>query len=226
MLRWQVYPDIPTLEAAARDAVAAAAQSAIAARGSFRIVLAGGTTPRAVYSLLCDLSTDWRAWHVYFGDERVLPADHAERNSRMAQEVWLRHVLIPAQQVHAIPTERGLASAVRAYQELMAQTEAFDLVVLGLGEDGHTASLFPGDYWGESEAAPDVLAVRGAPKPPPERVSLSAHRLSHARQVMFLVTGTGKRDSVARWRKGERIPAAAIKPTSGVDVMLDAAANP
>lgn len=225
-MRWQVYSDPAALQAAAREAVAAQAREAIRLRGAFRIVLAGGSTPRALYSSLADLQTDWSAWQVYFGDERVLPADHPDRNSRMAEEVWLDHVPIPRAQVHPIPAERGLDAAVRAYQAVLAGVGEFDLVLLGLGEDGHTASLFPGDYWGEGEAAPDVLAVRGAPKPPPERVSLSARRLSAARRILFLVSGAGKRDALLRWRRGERIPAAAIGAPGGVEVLLDAAANP
>jgi 6-phosphogluconolactonase len=213
------------VQAAALARIAAAAQDAIRAGSAFHIVLAGGSTPRGLYVSLRELETDWRAWHIYYGDERVLAADHPERNSRMAHEAWLDHVPIPPRQIHPIPTEQGLAAAVLDYQALMASTGEFDLVLLGLGEDGHTASLFPGHYWGEGDSAPDVLAVRDAPKPPPERVSLSAHRLSRARQVLFLVTGAGKRDPLSRWRCGERIPAAVVTPPSGVDVLLDAAAS-
>jgi 6-phosphogluconolactonase len=223
--RRQVHPDAAALQAAARDLVRREAEQAIAARGSFHVVLAGGSTPRALYVSLIDLDTDWRAWHIYFGDERVLPADDPERNSRMAHSAWLDQVPIPREQIHTIPTEHGLDAAVQACQKAMAGVGDFDLVLLGLGEDGHTASLFPGQYWGESDAAPDVLAVRDAPKPPPQRVSLSAHRLSRARRVVFLVSGAGKRDALRRWGRGERIPAAAIRPVSGVDVLLDVAAD-
>lgn len=224
--RWQVHPDPAALQAAAADLVAECAREAIRARGAFHIVLAGGSTPRALYAALASLETDWHAWHVYFGDERVLPAADPERNSRMADEAWLARVPIPRAQIHPIPAEEGVDAAVRAYQALMAATGEFDLVLLGLGEDGHTASLFPGDYWGEGRSAPDVLAVREAPKPPPERVSLSAHRLSRARKVVFLVAGAGKKAALSRWQRGERIPAAAIAPAGGVDVLLDAAAAP
>ena len=224
--RWQVFPDVTSVQAVARERIAAAASEAILARGAFHLVLAGGSTPRGLYASLRDLETDWKAWHIYFGDERVLPADDPERNSRMAHEAWLDQVPIPREQIHPIATEQGLDSSVRAYQTVMSRVDYFDLVLLGLGEDGHTASLFPGQYWGEGDSAPDVLAVRNAPKPPPKRVSLSAHRLSRSRQVLFLVTGVGKRDAVSRWRREARIPALAIDPSSGVDVLLDAAASP
>jgi 6-phosphogluconolactonase len=101
----------------------------------------------------------------------------------------------------------------------------FDVVLLGLGEDGHTASLFPGAGWGVPADSPDTLAVIGAPKPPPERVSLSASRLRRASHVFFLVSGAGKCDAVRRWRAGEIIPASAVMPANGVDVLLDAAAD-
>jgi 6-phosphogluconolactonase len=98
----------------------------------------------------------------------------------------------------------------------------FDLVLLGLGEDGHTASLFPGHEWGTQPGSSDALAVFDAPKPPPERVSLSAARLSRARQMIFLVTGESKREAVSAWRSGKDIPAASITPPGGVDVLIEA----
>ncbi len=99
----------------------------------------------------------------------------------------------------------------------------FDLTLLGLGEDGHTASLFPGREWGTEPDSPDALAVLDAPKPPAQRVSLSAARLSRSRQVIFLVSGESKRDALARWRASENIPARAIAPEKGVDVLVESA---
>lgn len=209
---------------AARASIGQAAAQAIAERGVFRLVLAGGSTPRAVYQSLRELATDWSRWAVYFGDERVLPADHPERNSKMASDAWLAHVPIPAAQVHAMPAEQGLAAACAHYTALMGSTGEFDLVLLGLGEDGHTASLFPGHDWGAAADAPPVLMVNDAPKPPPERLSLSIQRLSQTRQILFLVTGAGKQQAVARWKRGEAIPAASVHCDHGVDVMIDAAA--
>ncbi len=225
MLRWQWFDNEADVRDAARSMIAAAATEAIRDRGVFQIVLAGGATPRAVYHTLRELPTRWDAWQVYFGDERVLPAGDPDRNSVMAAQAWLEHVPIPPAQIHVIPTERGLEAAADAYRRLLADVGTFDLVLLGLGEDGHTASLFPGHEWGTGPHAPDVLTVEDAPKPPPQRVSLSAQRLSRARRVVFLVTGAAKREAVARWRRGERIPAAAIQCENGVDVLLDRAAN-
>lgn len=97
----------------------------------------------------------------------------------------------------------------------------FDLVLLGLGEDGHTASLFPGHYWGVAESSPNALAVFDAPKLPTERVTLSAQRLNKTREVLFVIAGETKRDAVARWQAGADLPCRAIGPPSGVAVLVE-----
>ncbi|HET8898676.1 MAG TPA: 6-phosphogluconolactonase [Rhodanobacteraceae bacterium] len=221
--RWHAIDDPRDLARHACARVLAAAGEAIAERGRFDIVLAGGGTPRRTYALLAAALARWESWHVWFGDERCLPTGDAERNSHMARITWLDQVRIPASQIHPIPAERGAVAAAAAYGDALAGLGEFDLVLLGLGEDGHTASLFPGQDWGTQADAADALAVFNAPKPPPERVSISAARLARARQVLFLVEGAGKREAVARWRRGEAIPAAAVMPAAGVDVMVDQA---
>jgi 6-phosphogluconolactonase len=219
---WQLFESVAAVRDAACAAVVHSAEEAIAQRGCFTLVLAGGTTPRDVYRQLCSITTDWSKWHIYYGDERCLPTDHAERNSRMAEEAWLNHVGIPPQQIHAIPAELGPELGAAQYCRVLAQVGEFDLVLLGLGEDGHTASLFP-DNLLELDGAP-AIPVRGAPKPPAERISLSSSRLSNARRVIFLVTGAGKREAVKQWRNGSvKLPAAAIQPSSGAEIFLDAA---
>ena len=225
-VRWHVAADAAAWLDRARAMVAGAEASALASRGVFHIVLAGGRTPGLLYQALAEEPHDWARWQVWFGDERVLPPGSPERNSRMARSVWLDKVGLPAEQVHDIPAERGSAAAAGAYAELLAGVGDFDLVLLGIGEDGHTASLFPGRDWGEDLDGPDVLAVDGAPKPPAERVSLSARRLSRARGVLFLATGADKRSAIRRWRRGEYLPVAAIRPPAGVDVLLDPDASP
>lgn len=218
--RWHAQPNPEALERAVAAEVLRAAQEALARHGAFHLVLAGGSTPQRVYHALRQADTDWARWHIWFGDERCLPPDDAERNSRMATDAWLAHVAIPSQQVHAIPGELGAQGAAAAYAETLAAIGEFDLVLLGLGEDGHTASLFPGHDWGVAADAPDTLAVFDAPKPPPQRVSLSARRLATARRVIFLVAGTSKRDALAAWENGKSIPAAAVKPAGGVDIFF------
>ena len=221
--RWHPVADAQALAQQASARIVAAAREAIARRGSFSIVLAGGHTPQATYALLREASADWLRWHVYFGDERCLPVGDPERNSHMACACWLDHVPLLPEQVHPIPAQLGAADGAAAYTRRLRGVGAFDCVLLGLGEDGHTASLFPGHDLGVTGHAPDVLAVHAAPKPPSERVSLSAARLSRARCVLFLVAGPSKRDAVGAWRAGVDIPAAAIQPDAGVDVLVDAA---
>ena len=222
ILRWIGVADVTALRRAAVERIVGAASRAIQQRGKFLIVLAGGDTPASIYRSLRDAETDWSRWHVYFGDERCLPADHPERNSRMASDAWLDHVSIPADQLHPLPAEVGPERAARDYVTTLRNLGEFDLVLLGLGEDGHTASLFPGHDWGVAADAPDAAAVFNAPKPPPHRVSLSAARLSRARAVLFLVTGESKRDAVAQWGRGADIPARAICPDAGIDVVVEA----
>lgn len=216
--RWLVVADVVT---AALVGVAQAADRALSIRGEFHIVLAGGTTPKALYERLVGLDTDWSRWHIWFGDERCLPADNVNRNSHMATQAWLAHCLIPTAHIHVIPAELGAETAAAEYAEQLQQIDMFDLVLLGLGEDGHTASLFPNQFNPDETTA--AIAVHNAPKPPVDRVSLSVRCLSDTRAVLFLVTGAGKRDAVAAWQRGDAIPAAAICIKTGVDVLLEPA---
>lgn len=218
---WHLYPSAQELLERAEQAIVRIADQAIAAHGAFHIVLAGGNTPRALYQKLRGIKTEWHDWHIYFGDERCLPPEHAERNSLMAYETWLSHVEIPAAQIHPIPAELGPEQGAAAYAGILREVGKFDLVLLGLGEDGHTASLFPGHDWGVEADAPATLAVHDSPKPPPQRISLSAQRLGHAWQIMFLVTGVSKKNAVADWRNGVMIPAASIAPQHAVEVLID-----
>lgn len=221
ILRWHPVVDAAALRRVATQRILTAAVEAIAARGRFHIVLAGGDTPRATYVALRDADTDWSRWEVFFGDERCLPIDDIERNSRMANDAWLTQVPITPERIHAIPAELGAHAAAGAYAITLKGVDDFDLVLLGLGEDGHTASLFPAHDWGVADDAPDTLAIFDAAKPPPQRVSLSAARLGRAQQVLFLVDGETKHDAVMRWRAGDDIPARAIRPAGGVDVLVE-----
>jgi 6-phosphogluconolactonase len=224
-LRWHVEPTGQWL-ASALDWVNRAANMALAAHGRFDLVLSGGATPEKLYRVLATQPYDWSRWHIWFGDERCLPPGDPQRNSRMAQTTWLDRVAIPAVNIHVIPAERGAAEAAARYRQELSGQPAFDLVLLGIGQDGHTASLFPGHAWGEQADSPDALPVFDAPKPPPQRVSLSAYRLSRAHCVLFLACGADKRPALAAWRRGDRIPASAIQPHAGVDLLIDADACP
>lgn len=225
-VRWHGVAAGAALRQAAYQRILAAAARAFKRRRQFLIVLAGGDTPRGIYRMLRELDTDWLRWQVYFGDERCLQADDAGRNSRMAADAWLNYVPIPQDQIHAIPAEFGASAAARAYAEILRGIGNFDLVLLGLGEDGHTASLFPGHDWGVGPGTADALAVVDAPKPPPQRVSLSAARLNRTHELLFIVEGEAKRDAVTQWRARADIPARAIHPEAGVDVLVDSALLP
>jgi 6-phosphogluconolactonase len=216
-IRWHTFESQDAINQAAVARILAAANEAINQYGSFLIVLAGGSTPKSVYQLLSQQQADWANWHVYHNDDRCLPVDHAERNSKMARDVWLNHVPIPQNQIHDIPTELGNIEGAKAYAKTLAGVRAFDLVILGLGEDGHTASLFPNQTVDNSA---DVVPVFNAPKPPADRVTMSQNRLNKTNEVLFLVTGAGKQEAVDNWRKGVKIPATLIAPKNGVDVYI------
>ena len=198
------------------------ATAAIQEHGSFRLVLAGGTTPQQVYRLLAQAPADWPHWHIYYGDERCLPADDAERNSHMANTAWLNAVEIPQHNIHPIPAELGAAAAAAQYAKIIEQARPFDLVLLGMGEDGHTASLFPGQQHPQNQP---VHAVHNAPKPPADRVSLSRDSLSDSHEVLILITGAGKRAALAQWQAGEQLPIATISARQRVIVLTDTAAT-
>lgn len=219
--RWHPAADRSALEEAALAIILDSAAASIRDRGRFNIVLAGGETPRGVYERMVEIPTDWSAWHIYFSDERSMPPTEPEHNSYMAKEIWLDHVSIPEGQVHIIPGDVRADKAAAEYAQLLAGVGLFDLTLLGLGEDGHTASLFPGNPWGVAADSPDVLPVFNSPKRPPQRVSLSAARLSRSRRVLFLVSGESKRKAVTAWRAGNAIPARAIMPEAGVDVLVE-----
>ena len=203
-------------------AIARCADEAIAKTGSFHIVLAGGTTPRKIYGALRNIATDWGTWHIYFGDERCLPDGDAGRNGTMAMIAWLNHVPIPKVQIHSIAAHLGAHTATAEYTRILAGIDQFDLVLLGLGEDGHTASLFPGHDSGLEMSTHPVIAVHDAPKPPPNRITLSANRLSRADNVFFMIAGASKQQAVRNWRAGADIPARYITPANGIDVFLTA----
>ncbi len=220
---WHLYPGPETLAGALAAAIVRLARESIDRHGSFHMVLAGGNTPRTVYARIRQTGHQWERWHLYYSDERCVPRESPDRNSRMAEETWLAHVPVPVRQHHVIPAELGPGPGARAYAALLP-SHRFDLVLLGLGEDGHCASLFPEGEWPLLEAPfhPAVLPVRWAPRPPGHRVSMGSMRLRHTRRMMFLVSGSEKTRAVHQWRAGERIPAAIVG--AGAEIWLDEAA--
>lgn len=214
---WNWLENADQVAESACKEILAAAESAIAERGRFKLVLAGGTTPEKVYRLLAKSKSDWRNWWIYHGDERCLPADHPDRNSVMAAKAFLDLVPIPQNQRFDIPAELGPQQGALTYQRSVADALPFDLVILGMGEDGHTASLFPGHAHDPNEL---THAVFNSPKPPPERVSVSAKALSNAGQILILVTGANKKDAVKQWCSDADLPILSIS-NDNITVMID-----
>jgi 6-phosphogluconolactonase len=220
-VRWRYFPDAAAVADQTVRWVLASARRAIAQRGQFRVVLAGGSTPKQAYKQLAASDADWSRWHLYLGDERCLPSADKQRNSRMINKTLVKRSRIPKQQVHWMPAELGAEQGAHAYESIVAEALPFDLVLLGMGEDGHTASLFPGHRHDPERL---VVPVNNAPKPPPERVSLNYQALSRTREMLLLITGAGKRDALCRWRNGESLPVAMLECEAGIDVLIDDAA--
>jgi len=202
-LNWDIKDHADQVARATVDVIVDAAARAIAERGCFRLVLAGGSTPRTAYEQLAQLPLDWSNWYFYYGDERCLPVDHEERNSVMARHAWLNKIQLDQSRHFPIPAELGAEDGAEKYRQTIADIEAFDLLLLGMGEDGHTASLFPNQLW---QPDAEVIPVYDAPKPPPQRISLGPAVIHRARQRCFIITGAGKADAIAEWKNNGDLP--------------------
>ena len=201
--------------------IAAAVQEAIAARGLCRLALAGGETPRAVHEALASRKVDWARVQITFGDERCVPPDDADSNFRMAKESLFDRVSIPAGNVFRIRGEIAPEDAAREYEEKLAAVAArfgetryvHDLILLGMGPDGHTASLFPGSP-ALDETVRNVLPATG-PKPPTQRLTMTFPLLDAARKVCFLVKSAEKLPLVERIVAGDKsFPAGRVQAES------------
>jgi 6-phosphogluconolactonase len=230
-----ILPDAGALAAAAADFFVAESRAATTARGRFFVALAGGTTFTTAYRLLAEPprkeTVDWPRVVVFFGDERCVPAGLPERNDRAAREALLDHVPIPPENVHTVdvdkrdPAGRYEAELWEAFGVPLGVVPRFDLVLLGMGPDGHVASLFPGhDALRVTKRL--VVRIAGSPKPPPERVTFTLPLLNAARTVLLVASGAAKRDAVARVRAGDAsVPAARAEPAGGrLVLMVDQAA--
>ena len=202
------------------ERIAILANECLDRHGYFSIILAGGETPRELYRHLRHIATDWQHWHIYFGDERFLKIGDFERNDTMAKAAWLDYVAIPRAQIHAVPVRDNVNTAAADYAAILQQAPGFDLALLGLGEDGHTASLFPGDVPPDNSTAL-AIAVTHAPKLPARRVSMSPQCLSLSSAVWFVVSGSNKRKILEAWLAGAPLPPQAIAPHAGIDIFTD-----
>jgi 6-phosphogluconolactonase len=194
-----VASDVDALARVAGDRVRVLAAHAIAARGRFRLALAGGSTPRALYAQLAAASdVDWERVDLFFGDERAVPPDDAQSNYRMARETLLAPARVPPENVRRLRGEDpDLDAAARDYEAALGGPEAppLDVVLLGMGADGHTASLFPGTA-GLDERRRLCVAVE-VPQLATHRLTLTYPALLAARDVMFLIAGADKADTLA-----------------------------
>lgn len=189
----RVFDDAKAMGEALRERFEAQAKEAIAARGRYVVALTGGSAAGTLYPALVSARVEWTKVHVFFGDERLVPATHADSNLRAASEAWLSKV--SGVQVHAVKTELGAEGAAAAMEAELAPLLPLDAVHLGMGPDGHVASLFPGHAL-LKERAKKVAGLSDSPKPPPARVTLTLPVLAEARELLFLVQGAAKAEVV------------------------------
>lgn len=231
----RVLPDLITLSTAAARLFTDSASDAIRVRGRFLVALSGGSTPTMLYRLLVRAPIDWTRVHVFWGDERLVPPENLESSYGQAREALLLHVPIPTENVHRVSSEMEPAAAAMDYARVLKEFAAtslewprFDLILLGMGEDGHTASLFPGS---PVEVTEPVVAVTAQYQGrPARRVSLTPLVFNAARQVVFLVTGANKALTLNEvfndYNSLEQYPVRRIQPADGqVTWLVDEAAG-
>jgi 6-phosphogluconolactonase len=222
----RIYPDAAALSVAAAASLVETMQAAARRATRCMIALAGGTTPRLLYHELATTHRDrvpWSQVHLCWSDERYVPADDAQSNYRMVRETLIDHVPIPSENVHRMPTELpDPDAAARAYEVTLERIlgpglPSFDVILLGMGADGHTASLFPGSP-ALQETARRVVAV-GPPAAPSVRLTLTYPVLNRAARVEFLIAGGEKAPAVRRVLEAEcgpnECPATGVRPASG-----------
>ncbi|HMN96389.1 MAG TPA: 6-phosphogluconolactonase [Phycisphaerales bacterium] len=224
-----VHADPEALAEGAARRIELLAAEAIAARGRFIIALAGGSTPKRTYELLArrGAQIDWRQVYVVVGDERLVPRGDPQSNFGMAQEALLSRIPIPAAHVFPVPVELDDEARIAAtYADLLTALAGdepgppkLDLILLGLGSDGHTASLFPGHPALDERSAWVVATAPGTLPPPVRRVTMTFPVLNAARHVLFLVAGSDKSEALAAIISGDasvRVhPAVAVRPERG-----------
>jgi 6-phosphogluconolactonase len=232
-----VYFDVDALSRAAAEEFVQLAAASIRSRGRFTVVLSGGSTPRRMYELLAAQplrdGVDWSRVEVFWGDERGIPPDQPQSNFHLASVALLEHVPIPSHRIHRIRAETpDRAAAARDYQVEIARAfkvdaagipPSFDLVLLGMGSDGHTASLFPNDE-AVLEGRRWAVSVEAPQRPPPSRITLTAPILNRAREIRLLVAGQDKAVTLRAVLQGphepRRTPVQLIAPENGRMVWL------
>jgi 6-phosphogluconolactonase len=235
-----IYNDLAQLSAAAAEQIYSLALDAIRVRSYFTFVLSGGGTPEGLYRLLASRPYQsrfpWESSHLFWGDERCVPPDQPGSNYGRARELLLEHVAVPAENVHRMKGELEPERAAADYARQLARLATgdlpwprFDVVLLGVGEDGHTASLFPGAGWPEEPSQAVEAVTAQYEDRPANRVTLTAQVINSARHVMVLAAGSKKSAAVAMGLRGPRDPLKwpiqRIDPSAGVMAwLLDEAA--
>jgi 6-phosphogluconolactonase len=234
----RIFDDASEVARAAADRFIEIARAAIDKRGRFSVALAGGSTPKRAYELLASDEyqdqLDWSKVHIFFGDERTVPPDDAESNYRMVNEAMLSRLPLPPENIHRIQGVGDAVANARLYEDELrtyfndALWPGFDLVLLGMGDDGHTASLFPGSP-ALNERQVWVVA-NWVEKFKAYRITLTAPAINHAAHVIFLITGENKAERLAEvlsdGRDAERLPSQLINPMNGsLEWLTDKAAS-
>jgi len=231
----RVFPDLERLSREAAEQFVRLAQQQVQVSGRFSVALSGGSTPQRLYELLASepyrSRVPWEHVHVFWGDERWVPSDHPDNNFRMVNGSLLARVPLPAVNIYRVPTGSGDPTLAAAAYERTLRTffklqdgawPAFDVVVLGLGEDGHVASLFPRSA-ALLETRHAVVATTGG-NPNVPRVTLTLPVLNHAKHLLWLVAGAQKvsvaRDVLEGSDRAENLPAQRVRPTRGEDLWL------
>jgi len=202
-----VYDDINNLSLQLAKDILNLAEYSIKKYNKFTIVLAGGDSFTNVYKILGKSQSDWSKWYVYIGDERYLKKNDKYRNDYTIGKIWLNNGLIPKKNINLISAGLEIKDTVLRYENILKKILSFDLVLLGMGEDGHTASLFPNRMYSEKDS---VVVEQNSPKFPKDRISMSYSRLNRSRHVFKVVCGNSKKMAFNQWLKGKELPISKI----------------
>ena len=200
---WIIFDNIDKLSECLANEILVIAKRSIKLSKKFSIVLAGGTSVVNLYKILRRSQADWNQWHVYIGDERCLPIKNKDRNDYLINKIWLNDGLIPKQNINFIHAELGMNKGATHYNKILKNIGDFDVVLLSIGDDGHTASLFPDHLYDKDK---DVVVEGNSPKYPKNRISLSYSRLNRSKNVFKVVSGISKRSAIDLWLNNVTLP--------------------
>lgn len=207
---FKIYKTAEHVAQAAADYLFQQIKNCVDKKGECHVILPGGSTPARCLELLSEKPLLWKNIHWYPGDERCYPVGHAERNDTMIMDKLFSQHDEASKNFHPIPAELGPEQGAENYAALLDRVAPIDIAVLGMGEDGHTASLFPGNI--ALEDTRSAAPVYGAPKPPSERISISLNTLRDADECIVITTGEGKNDALVKLKQGKVLPIGLVEP--------------